>query len=96
GTGMRLNPIYVEDAAAATIAALDRDGAAVVNVAGPEVVTMRSLAEALGDAIGAAPRFEDAPPAADIIASTARQAELLGVPSTGVEEGVGLTFGAGR
>ena len=48
-TGPRLNPLWVEDAAAAFIAALDSDTSVTANIAGPDVVTVRSIAETVGN-----------------------------------------------
>ena len=51
----RMNPIYVDDAVAAILAALDVDGHRIVNVAGDEVVTIREIAEAAGVLVGVEP-----------------------------------------
>ena len=44
----RMNPIYIDDAVAAILAALEVDGHKIVNVAGDEIVTIREIAEAAG------------------------------------------------
>jgi UDP-glucose 4-epimerase len=57
-----VNPVYVEDAARYLCAiALDDQAPPVVNVAGGEIVTMRTLATLLGGALGTRPVFREAP-----------------------------------
>lgn len=56
--GLRINPVFVEDAAAAIAGALGLEGAHIVNVAGPEVLTLRALCETIGHAVGRAPSFD--------------------------------------
>jgi nucleoside-diphosphate-sugar epimerase len=57
-----VNPVYVEDAARYLCAiALDDDAPSVVNVAGGEIVTMRTLATLLGGSLGTRPVFREAP-----------------------------------
>ena len=57
--GMRFNPTYVEDAAAATVAAcIEFEGSCNFNVAGNSIHTMRDACEILGEHIGRRPMFE--------------------------------------
>lgn len=86
--GMRCNPIYVEDAATAVAAALASPGSEVVNVAGPEVVTLRGIGERLGELLGREPRFAPAGPAADMVADVARMRERLAEPRVAVADGL--------
>ena len=76
----RCNPIYVDDAVRAFVAALDGPAPNLVNVAGGEVVSIAELAEAIGRAVGVEPVFaEDASPiAGDLVADVTRMRELLG------------------
>lgn len=57
--GVRLSPIFVDDAAAAFVGALDLEGCHALDVAGPEVLTMREIGEAIGKQVGRAPVFEN-------------------------------------
>ena len=59
--GLRVNPIYVDDAVAAFAAALELRGCHVVNVAGPDTLTLRQVSEAIGRMLGKAPVFETRP-----------------------------------
>lgn len=56
--GLRVNPVYVNDAAAAFAAALDLRGAHVVNVAGPDVLTLRQVCDRIGQIVGRDPVYE--------------------------------------
>jgi nucleoside-diphosphate-sugar epimerase len=93
----RMNPIYVEDAVEAILAALAVDGHLIVNVAGDEVVTIREIAEAAGRALGAEPVFENAGGAAagDVVADTrAFRAWLGDRPFVSLSDGVARTAAA--
>lgn len=81
--GIRVNPIHVTDVARAVEASLAVTGCHVVNIAGPEPLTLREIANAIGECLGKQPRFEMRPPdpARDLVAVTALMAELLGAPS---------------
>ncbi len=78
--GLAMNPIYVEDAAAAIEAALGLSEQATVNVAGTEVVRLRELVERLATALGREAVIRDgAATPGDLIADTSLMRELLGV-----------------
>jgi UDP-glucose 4-epimerase len=76
----RCNPIYVEDAVRAFVAALDGPAPNAVNVAGDEVVSIGELAAAIGRAVGVEPVFAEEPGEVghDWVADNARMRELLG------------------
>ena len=95
----RMNPIYIDDAVAAILAALETDGHLVINVAGDEVVTIRDIAEAAGRAVGAEPVLEDSgrSHAGDVIAdTTAFRAWLGDRPFVSLADGIARTAAAGR
>jgi nucleoside-diphosphate-sugar epimerase len=75
----RMNPIYVEDAVRAFVAALELDGNHVVNVAGDDVVGIDGIARLAGEAVGREPVFEQGSPDApgDVVADTTRFHELF-------------------
>jgi UDP-glucose 4-epimerase len=88
--GMRLNPIFADDAAAAIEAAITLQRQEIVNVAGTEVVTVTELAHRLAGALGrvADIRHTGERPG-DLIADIARMRDLLGVvPETSLDEGL--------
>ena len=82
GEGMRFNPVHVSDAAAAVSAALVQEASWVVNVAGPEVLTLRTAVELLGEALAIEPRFDvrDTAPT-DFVADVSTMTARLGAPS---------------
>jgi nucleoside-diphosphate-sugar epimerase len=85
--GMRINPVHVRDAAAATIAAANLRDRATLNIAGPETVSLRDIGELFGGDAGRDPAFEEsAGEPVDLIASTMRMTELLGAPTIGLGE----------
>jgi UDP-glucose 4-epimerase len=77
--GMAMNPIYVEDAAAAVEAALGLSEQATINIAGDEVLRVRELVERLAEAIGREARIRAAGVApGDLVADTSLMRSLLG------------------
>jgi len=78
--GLRINPVHATDAAKAVIAALAIDGCATFNVGGPDVLSLRQIAEVIGEAVGRKPVFEGDPskPPASVVGDIARmKRELL-------------------
>jgi nucleoside-diphosphate-sugar epimerase len=88
--GLRLNPVHASDAARATAAALRLESSATINVAGPEVLSIRKMCETIGGLIGREPVFEtrpyETPP--DFVADISRMTELLGAPRQRFSDGV--------
>lgn len=88
--GLRLNPVHAMDAACATAAAVGLDRSAIVNVAGPETLSIRAMCEIIGSKLGRAPVFEVQPDQkpGHFIADTERMSALLGAPSRCFEDGI--------
>jgi UDP-glucose 4-epimerase len=86
--GISINPVYVDDAARATAAALDLDDSATINIAGPQTLTIRQIADLVGWELGISPRFANVPEQADFIASIERMSQLLPAPTTSPGEGL--------
>lgn len=55
--GLHINPIYVRDAAKALMAAIGKEESSIYNLAGPEVVSLRSIADMIGVQCGEIPTF---------------------------------------
>jgi nucleoside-diphosphate-sugar epimerase len=93
-TGIRVNPVFVEDAVAATLAALTTSGVTAYNVAGGDVVSLREIAEAIGQLVGQAPSFVRGDASPDLIADIGRMSEALVPPRIGIHEGLARTIAA--
>ncbi len=80
--GIRFNPVYVDDAAKAVVAALALEESGVVNIAGPETLTLRQAAELLATHLGAQVHFDIRPDAApaDLIGDISRMTSRLVTP----------------
>ena len=76
--GIRLNPIYVDDASQLIETLVKESGPKTINVAGTEVVDIRKLSEMIGQTIGINPRFEIMPSAPDLVSDTSKLQSLLG------------------
>ena len=88
--GLRFQPLHVSDAAAAVARSIGLEGLNTINVAGPEILSIRAVCEAAGRAVGATPSFSVSPPGAprDLVADTSRMRELLGAPTVHFEQGL--------
>jgi len=58
-----------------------------LNVAGPDVVSLREIAEIGGRLLGSEPRFASTDPQPDLVASIDRMREAVGAPHVGIDEG---------
>ena len=88
--GLNCNPTAIGDVAEAVRRCLSLDGSHILNVAGPEVLTLRQVAETIGCAIGRTPRFQSNPsdPPA-IVGDTSRlRTALSWQPPTRFADGV--------
>jgi UDP-glucose 4-epimerase len=92
--GIRVNPVFVEDAAAAVAATLELAESTTLNVGGPDVVSVRDIAEIAGRLVGHQPSFATADPQPDLIASIDRMRAAVGAPKVGFEEGLRRTVEA--
>ena len=94
GNGPRLNPVYVDDVMNVFGAVLRPEVSGTYNLAGPEVVSLRQLAEMIGATAGAPPRFSVPPGVAgDLVANIDRLRALGCTPRVGLAEGLRRTLG---
>jgi UDP-glucose 4-epimerase len=97
--GLRCNPIAIADVVEVVRRCLDLTGSRTLNVAGPEILGLRQVAETIGTAIDKPPRFEiRAEPPPVIVGDTTRLREALGWrPETRFADGVRMWLsGSGR
>ncbi|MFC1935436.1 NAD-dependent epimerase/dehydratase family protein [Chloroflexota bacterium] len=78
----RINPVYIDDVVRATRDALLLTGHQVVNVAGPEVVSVEDVARIAGQALGVQPRLQHStdPTVWNLVADTTRFHNLFSLP----------------
>lgn len=88
--GLAINPIHVEDAAAAVVGATTLRQGAVINVAGPETLTLREIAVAFGQYLGTAPIFEPTgEPGRSLLGSIDLMSKLLHQPHRRLFDSIG-------
>lgn len=61
GDGMKLTPIFIDDVVGILEQSVSEAWQGTYNVAGPEVLSLREIAEAIGEVLGKPPVFERAP-----------------------------------
>ncbi len=93
--GIRVNPIFVEDAARAVVRTLELQDSHTLNIAGPDTVSVREIAEIGGRLLGREPSFAIGDAQPDLVASLRRQCDTVGAPSVGFEEGLQRTVEEG-
>ncbi len=88
--GIAINPIYVSDAVKAICKALDLQTSSAVNVAGPEVLTLRAIGEIIGNTLNKKPRFEIAEPGKgpSLGGDIRKMSTLLGPPRITFKQGI--------
>jgi UDP-glucose 4-epimerase len=88
--GIKINPIHVEDAALATYFAILKDNSAIYNISGPEILSLRSIANLMGNFYGISPVFStlDGSPK-DLIGDNAAMQQDLIVPSRKLADHLG-------
>lgn len=93
----QMTPMYVDDAVRAFAAALDLEGRHVLNIAGDEAVSIRELAELIGETLGREPLFESSSNhVGDLVADNSRMREVLGFgPLVTLADGIRATALAG-
>jgi nucleoside-diphosphate-sugar epimerase len=96
-SGVRINPIHVQDAIKAFPCYLETPVNGVFNIAGDEVVSIKELSETIGKLIGKEPVFvyEKSITPGDIIGDNSRMKSVLGViPEISLSEGIAELVGS--
>lgn len=88
--GIRINPIHVDDAVRAIKRCLDLTESRVFNIAGPQIASLREIAEAIGRRLDRKPVFAiDSTVAPNhLMADIQRMSGALGPPRIGIEAGI--------
>ncbi len=87
--GIRINPIHVSDAVIALRALLKQNGSHTINIAGPSTLTLKQIAETIGDEVKRKPVFNytDGEPT-HLIGDTTAMQRLLHTPQILFKNGV--------
>jgi UDP-glucose 4-epimerase len=87
--GLKVNPIFVDDAVKAFASALFLSGPHVVNVAGPEVLSLREIGDLIGGAVGRPPIYEtrEGEPI-DFVGDITAASGKLGIPGVRFADGI--------
>jgi UDP-glucose 4-epimerase len=89
GRGPRLNPLHVDDAAAAFVAALDASECITANLAGPDIISVREIAEMAAVYFRTPACFEGTDQAPDdYVADIGRMRTQLVAPKVSLAEGL--------
>ncbi len=88
--GMKINPVHVSDVTKAIMTSMELKESHKINVAGPEVLSMRDIGEIIGSSIGQTPRFsiDDVVGPKDIIGDISKMKKLLTEPSIKFKDGI--------
>ena len=88
--GIRINPTYVDDAVRATVRSLTLPESHRINIGGPEVVTLRELADTIGGVVGRAPVFavDAAAQPRHLFADVSKMRNLLHAPTVTLRDGI--------
>ena len=80
-SGIRLNPIHVEDATNAIVNAMLVKGSSTYNIAGPDILSLKEICEIMGEYLGKSPVFKfENTTAHDLIADINAMETLLSKP----------------
>jgi UDP-glucose 4-epimerase len=93
--GIRINPIHVEDAAAAVARCLEVEAKGAINIAGPEIASLRQVGSIIGQKLGVAPIFETEShkPPRHLVADITRMRELVWTPTIALQQGIATICG---
>ncbi|MCX6936169.1 MAG: NAD(P)-dependent oxidoreductase [Verrucomicrobia bacterium] len=88
-----VNLIWQRDAVARAIQCMDetRSPGTIMNVAGPEIVSIRHLAQRLGIALGREPRFAGTESESALLSNADRSFRLWGYPTTSLDQMIDWT-----
>jgi UDP-glucose 4-epimerase len=88
--GIRINPVHASDAARAIYSAFDLQGCHRVNVAGPDVLSLRDICEIIGKKLGVEPIFDTnaSAPVGNLIGDIESMQKLLCIPTKHFVDGI--------
>ncbi len=89
-SGMSINPVHASDAAKAIIACLKIPESSMINVAGPQVLTLKDVGEIIGEALNKKPRFmiDENTDSTKLVGEITKMAALIQEPLISFKEGI--------
>lgn len=90
-SGIKINPIHVDAASTALVSCMDIVGSHKINIAGPEILSLREIGAIIGGAIGKKPVYEmerNSSVSHHLIGDTKKMSTLLAVPRICFRDGV--------
>ena len=87
--GLKINPIHSHDAALAVAKLIHVNGFHALNIAGPEVLSLKKIVEEIGTALGMKPVFSFKPGvASELVGDISKMRELLVRPEITFAQGI--------
>jgi nucleoside-diphosphate-sugar epimerase len=86
--GFEFNPIYVDDAVDAFIAASNLNGFHIINIAGPERITLGGICRIISDLVVKKPYFINGGKSRSLVSSIEKMRNLLCSPKIMISEGI--------
>jgi nucleoside-diphosphate-sugar epimerase len=90
--GVKINPIFVDDAARAIHSCISLDGSRVLNVAGPEASSIRDVTLRIGRRLGIEPVFELDGLDRNLVSDISNLTSIVGDDLIGLDEGLRRTI----
>ena len=89
-SGVRLNPIHVNDASKAIVQSCQLEESAVINIAGPEILSIKAICDTFGDYLNINPVYESSVGcASNLIGDIELMKSLLYVPHIRLSDSLG-------
>ena len=86
--GIKINPIYVHDAAKAIACIIQKDGSFNVNIGGSEIVSIKGICELIGQQLNLAPLFEYQTSEVKNLIGDISKMKTIYTPSVNIEQGL--------
>jgi nucleoside-diphosphate-sugar epimerase len=88
--GIKINPTYISDAVSSIKESLQLNSSHKINIAGPEVLSLREIGEKIGNVVGKKPKFEinNSLEPQHLIGDITKMSQLLGAPVVKFDEGI--------
>ena len=86
--GIRINPIYVEDASNAVAAIVQKQGSYNINIGGNEIISIKQLCDLIGKQLNVAPVFECQNIEAKNLIGDITKMKKLYIPSYSIEKAI--------